>query len=120
SAINAAVIPQQLKLKDDKYYASLGASGAVNAVIFASILINPTQQMGIIFIPFIKFPAWIFGIIYLGISYYLARRKSSNPMSGRINHEAHFWGAFYGIIFMAAFEPKLIVSFYEQTIGRLF
>jgi membrane associated rhomboid family serine protease len=118
TAIYAAIIPQQLKLKEDRYYSSLGASGAVNAIIFAGILVSPMDKMGLIFIPGIHIPAWIFGLIYLVVSYFLAKRKSNNPMSGRINHEAHFWGAFYGIIFMAIVEPKLLVQFYQQITGN--
>jgi membrane associated rhomboid family serine protease len=117
TAIYAAVLPQQIKLKDDKYYASLGASGAVNSVIFAFILVSPMSQMGLFFIPFIRLPAWVFGLLYLAISYFLARRKSNNPMVGRINHEAHFWGAFYGLIFMAVVEPDLLKSFLFQVSG---
>jgi membrane associated rhomboid family serine protease len=116
TAIYAAVIPQYFKLKNDRSYASLGASGAVNAIVFAYIMVNPKAQLGLLLIPG-RVDAWIFGLIYLGISYFLARRKSRNPMVDRINHEAHFWGAFYGILFMSCVEPGLVVKFFNQVTG---
>ena len=44
-------------------------------------------------------PAWVFGILYLGISYFLSKRQAGNESVDRIGHEAHFWGAMFGIVF---------------------
>ena len=44
-------------------------------------------------------PAWVFGILYLGVSYYLSKRNAKNDSVDRIGHEAHFWGAIYGVLF---------------------
>ncbi len=74
-----------LKIKRINNYTSLGASGAVILV-----------QLGFFFIPM---PAWIFGILYLGISYYLSRRNTGNESVDKIGHEAHFWGAIFGVLF---------------------
>lgn len=54
------------------------------------------SQLGFFFIPM---PAWVFGILYLGISYYLSRRRTGNVSVDNIGHEAHFWGAIYGLVF---------------------
>lgn len=89
-----SIIPTYKKNKNNSGYSSLGASGAVSAILFAFIVLHPTSKLGMLFIPGLKIPAYIFGAIYLGISYYLSKKGNSN-----INHEAHYWGAVFGIIF---------------------
>lgn len=98
-AIYASSVSEYFKNKNNSYYTSLGASGAVNALIFSYILCAPTSSLGFFFIPM---PAWIFGIAYLGISYYLSRRNTGNGSVDRIGHEAHFWGAIFGLLFTLA------------------
>ena len=95
SALFVCLLPTYFKHKDSYHYRSLGASGAVSAIVFAFIFLDPLQGIGLIIIPGINLPAFLFGIIYLGVSAYLANRGSSN-----INHSAHFWGAVYGIVFL--------------------
>lgn len=113
SAIFAASLHQFFKNKDNEAYISLGASGAVNAVVFAFILVYPNSQMGFLFLPF-AVPAWIFGLFYLGISFYLSSRRSNNPFLNRIDHSAHFWGALYGLCFMAVLQPSLLQEFLDK------
>lgn len=95
-AIYASSISEYFKNKNNPQYSSLGASGAVNALLFSYILCAPTSSLGFFFIPM---PAWIFGIAYLAISYYLSRRKNAHQAIDNIGHEAHFWGAIFGILF---------------------
>lgn len=96
SALGVCLLPTYAKHKDDSYYRSLGASGAVSAVIFASFLINPLATTGFLFLPeSLGIPAFIFGFLYLGITSYLDKRGGGN-----INHSAHLWGALYGIGFV--------------------
>jgi membrane associated rhomboid family serine protease len=85
------LIPTYVKHKDDYYYRSLGASGAVSAVIFAGIFLSPMQRLGFMFIP-VPIPGFIFGLIYLAITAYLDRKGA-----GGINHSAHLFGAIAGI-----------------------
>lgn len=92
------LIPTYAKHKDDYYYRSLGASGAVSAVIFAGIFIAPLQKLGIILLP-ISMPGFIFGFVYLGITAYLDKRGA---MAG-INHSAHLFGALAGIGLLIVF-----------------
>jgi membrane associated rhomboid family serine protease len=95
-AIYASSISEYFKNKDNKYYSSLGASGAVNALIFSYITCLPLTELGFFFIPM---PAWIFGVLYLAICYYLSRRNTGYESVDKIGHEAHFWGAIFGVLF---------------------
>jgi membrane associated rhomboid family serine protease len=95
-AIYASSISEYFKNKNNTHYTSLGASGAVNALIFSFITCSPMSQLGFFFIPM---PAFVFGILYLGVSYYLSKRRTGSDSVDRIGHEAHFWGAMFGILF---------------------
>lgn len=94
SALIVCLLPTYFNNKENYHYRSLGASGAVSAMVFAFIFLAPLQGIGLMFIP-VHFPAFIFGIVYLIVSAYLANRGESH-----INHSAHFWGAVYGIVFL--------------------
>jgi membrane associated rhomboid family serine protease len=101
------------KHKRDIYYNALGASGAVSAVIFSFIIIYPTYPLHFMFLPLPKgIPAYIFGFIFLGIEYYLGKRGQSN-----IGHDAHFWGAIYGVVLTIILKPALFTRFIEQITG---
>ncbi|MDA3615563.1 rhomboid family intramembrane serine protease [Polluticaenibacter yanchengensis] len=94
-ALLFSILPSYKKNETNSGYSSLGASGAVSAVIFASIVLRPKKEIGFLFLPKeLYFPGYIFGIVYLIASYYMAKKKNDN-----INHEAHYWGAVFGIIF---------------------
>lgn len=93
TAIVVAVIPDYFKYKDRSFYRSLGASGAVSAVVFSAITIQPKMPIQFIFIPF-PIPGYIFGIGFLILSAALAKKGTGN-----IGHNAHFWGSIYGILF---------------------
>jgi membrane associated rhomboid family serine protease len=95
-ALFFCLLPTFAKHKNDYYYRSLGASGAVSAVIFVGILLQPQAKIGLFFIPPI-IPGYVFGPIYLIASSFLERRSRDN-----VNHSAHFWGAIFGIIFVVA------------------
>jgi membrane associated rhomboid family serine protease len=99
--------------KDNPYYNALGASGAVSAVVFAYIIMAPTQKFGLLFLPGIDIPAYIFGAIFLGVEYYLGKKGNTN-----IGHNAHFWGAIHGAVFTAVLKPELIPSFIQQVFGQ--
>lgn len=96
SALVVCLLPTYTQNKDNYHYRSLGASGAVSAVIFAFIFLNPLQGIGLIFLPReLMIPGFIFGFLYLAISSYLDKKGGGN-----INHSAHIWGALYGIVFL--------------------
>jgi membrane associated rhomboid family serine protease len=89
-----ASLPSFFKHQDNSSYRSLGASGAVSAVIFAAILWDPSMSLGILFIPF-PIPAYIFGPIYLAVEYFSMKRGGTG-----IAHDAHLGGAVFGILFV--------------------
>jgi len=97
-------IPSYIRHRKDPDYRSLGASGGVASVIFASILFNPVApDGGGIYIFPIPFPIqpFLFGLLYLGYSYYQGRRQGDN-----INHDAHFYGALYGMLVTLMMFPQ--------------
>ena len=97
--------------KNNIYYNALGASGAVSAVVFAFIVLEPTARLGLMFIP-IPIPAYLFGLIYLGVEYYLGKKGQSN-----IGHDAHFWGAVFGVVFTIILKPALFHEFINKING---
>ncbi len=105
SALAVCLIPTYISNKANHYYRSLGASGAVSAVVFAGIFIYPEQQIGFFIIPPI-IPGFIFGPLYLILTAYLAKRGGSG-----INHSAHLWGALYGIAFLIVMSLALHTGF---------
>ena len=88
------------KHRDNPEYASLGASGAISAVLFASIVYFPHQSLFILPFPF-PIPAPLFAVAYLAYTYYSARHPT-----GRINHDAHLGGALTGLAFVAVTTPS--------------
>ena len=89
---------------------SLGASGAVSAVLFASILWIPNGGIGLFFIP-ISIPAWIFGILYLLFEYYMGKKGGGN-----VAHDAHFGGAIFGIVYVLFINFSKGIDFIEYII----
>jgi membrane associated rhomboid family serine protease len=87
------------KHRNNPEYATLGASGAISAVLFASIVYSPNSTLIIFPLP-IPIPAWLFAISYLAYTYYSARHPH-----GRINHDAHLGGALTGLAFIAVTDP---------------
>ena len=100
----ASSIPSLIKHKDNPQYATIGASGAVEAVLFAFIVIFPFEKIYLFFIP-IGIPAIIFGALFVAYSIWASKKE------GKINHEAHIGGAAWGLIYMFAFVPNTIDHF---------
>jgi membrane associated rhomboid family serine protease len=94
SSLLVSILPTYFKHQNDYSYRSLGASGAVSAVVFAGLMIAPYVEVGFFIIPPI-IPGFIFGPLYLLISALLDKRGGDN-----INHSAHIWGAIYGVLFI--------------------
>lgn len=107
-SIVAASLATYYKYKDVQHFASIGASGAVSAVLFAAILLQPTLSLYLMFIP-IPIPGFIYGAFYLWYSSYAARRGGDG-----IDHTAHFYGAVFGFLFPLVLKPLLFGSFIAQ------
>ncbi|HRI60705.1 MAG TPA: rhomboid family intramembrane serine protease [Saprospiraceae bacterium] len=107
-AIVAASSATYQKHKNTPNFASIGASGAVAAVLFACILLDPTIGIMMFFIP-IPIPGFIFGVLYLWYSSYAAQKGGDN-----IDHTAHFFGAVFGFFFPLLLKPSLFLHFIEQ------
>ncbi len=102
-ALLVSILPSYLKNQKNPNYLSLGASGAVSAVLFAFILLSPWS---IIFVFFIPAPAIIYAAFYVGYSIWMDRRGGD-----RINHSAHLAGAAFGVLFMLAMRPEIFQHF---------
>ena len=112
-ALVVATLPTYLKNVNNYQYRSLGASGAVSAVVFAGLTLLPQLPINFMFIP-IDIPGYIFGIIYLAVSAYLDRKGGGN-----VNHSAHFWGAAFGVVFtlilcLALAKLNVLENFLKQ------
>ena len=111
SAIVIAILPTYLRHRHDARYRSLGASGGVSAVLFASILFDPWTRLIIFPIP-LPIPAFVFALLYVGYSIWMDRRGGDN-----VNHSAHLWGAAYGVIFTLLLEPRVAGHFVRSLLG---
>ena len=106
-------MPSVLKHRENYNYYSLGASGAVSAVVFSAILYNPLGQMMILPIP-VPIPAVIFGILYLVYCSYASKYSRDN-----INHDAHLYGALSGLMITIIFHPGILPGFFQQITERV-
>ncbi len=104
-----ATLPSINKHSDNDLYWSLGASGAVSAVLFSYIMMVPTNTLNFIFLPGVDIPAFVLGIAYLAYEYYMDKRGG-----GRIAHDAHFYGALFGIIYTIALDYHIAENFITQ------
>ena len=107
----ASDIGTWFKHRGDAGYQTLGASGAILAVLFASIVYFPSGSIFILPIP-VPIPAPLFAVAYLAYTYYASRRAG-----GRVNHDAHFSGALAGIAFVALTDPDAIRRAWAQLFG---
>lgn len=98
-----SILPTYLKNRNNADYRSLGASGAVSAVLFSFVLLAPWSQIIVLVIPM---PAIIYAVLYTAYSIYMDRRGKDS-----INHSAHLWGAAYGVLFTVLIEPRILPHF---------
>lgn len=101
-----------IRNQDNSNYISLGASGAVSSIIFAAMLWNPTMELGLIFLPGIMIPAYIFGPLYLAFEFWAFKRQKTN-----IAHDAHIGGAIFGLIYILLINFEKGKDFFNQIIG---
>ncbi len=102
-----ASISTIIKHRENYNYSGVGASGAVAAVTFCHIFLEPLRN--IYFFGIIPIPGILFGVLYLVYSQYMNKKANDN-----INHDAHFYGAVYGFLYLLILEPSLLQSFLQN------
>ncbi|MBK7410773.1 MAG: rhomboid family intramembrane serine protease [Saprospirales bacterium] len=102
-------IPSYLKHRNNPQFSSVGASGAVSGIIFVFVLFQPWSILLLFFI--IPVPAIIAAVGYLIYSSWASRRGGS-----RINHDAHFYGAIFGLLIALAMKPDLFSLFWDRLL----
>lgn len=111
-ALVVSILPTYLKNKNNPNYLSLGASGAVSAVLFAFILLSPWS---LIFVLFIPAPAIVYAVFYVGYSLWMDKRGGD-----QFNHSAHLAGAAFGVLFMLCMEPGILGHFLQRLANPSF
>lgn len=111
-ALIVSEIPSYIKHRNNNEYRSLGASGAVAAIVFAFILIAPWATIYVFFIPV---PAILYGVLFLVYSAYMSKKGKDN-----INHSAHLWGAVVGIVVTIIVQPAVVNIFIEKLLRPSF
>lgn len=111
-ALVVSILPTYLKNRNNPNYRSLGASGAVSAVLFSFILLAPWSRIVVFVIPM---PAIVYAVLYVMYSIYMDRRGQGN-----VNHSAHLWGAAFGVIFTLAVRPQVLAHFLSELANPRF
>lgn len=102
-----SITPSYKRHMHNAGYNALGASGAVAAVLFAAILFRPLDKIYLYGV--FGLPGIVVGIAYLGYSYYMDKKGGDF-----INHDAHFWGAVYGVLFTVLLKPTIFLHFLDE------
>ncbi len=111
-AIIVSVLSTLQKHKNDMWYNGVGASGAVSAVLFSSVLFQPLTSICLYGI--LCFPGFIWAIVYLVYSYYMGKKSMDNT-----NHDAHIYGALFGIAFSLLLRPSTGLEFVQKIMSWL-
>jgi len=109
SALLVSVLPGYLRHRQNPSYRTLGASGAVSAVLFAFI---PLAPWNLIYVFFLPVPALLYGVLFIGYSVYMDRRGGD-----AVNHSAHLWGAVYGLMFVILADDRVLPRFLRLLVS---
>lgn len=109
----ASILPSYFDHRDELEYRSLGASGAVTAVLFAYILFEPWSMLYVMFA--LPVPAIVYAVLYVVYSIW-----SEAKGTGRTNHSAHLWGGAFGVAFTLVLQPSLVGRFLEALLHPTF
>jgi membrane associated rhomboid family serine protease len=114
TALAASSIFDFIKNRNNSGYAALGASGAVSAVLFSTLIFDP-WSIGVKIFGIIALPNIAFGVLYIVYCAYMSKRGGDN-----IGHNAHLWGSVYGFVFAAVLKPELFKSFLDKLMHPSF
>ena len=106
----AASLPSYEKHKHNIAYSAVGASGAVSAVLFSAIFLDPGMKLNLFFPPVRNVPAPIFGVLYLVYCWYAAKHARDN-----VAHDVHYWGSIFGIVFTLVIYHQSFFNFIEAV-----
>lgn len=109
-AIVVADIPTLIKHRDHHNYNALGASGGVAAILFSYILFQPLEKLCLYGLPFLCFPGILWAAVYVIYSYYAGKKGRGN-----INHDAHLFGAVFGMVYTIIVFPRALGIFIDQV-----
>ncbi len=111
-AVVVAILPTHWQHRHDATYRSLGASGAVSAVLFSYILFAPWSMILVFFIPV---PAIVYAVLYVAYSFWMDKKGTDN-----VNHSAHLTGAAFGVLATLLIEPRAASFFMQQIVNPKF
>jgi membrane associated rhomboid family serine protease len=114
TALIASSIFDFIKNRNNSGYAALGASGAVSAVLFSTLIFDPWSK-GVAIFGILALPNIVFAVLYLWYCAYSAKRGGDN-----IGHNAHMWGSLYGFAFTAIVRPELFKDFLDKLMHPSF
>ncbi len=112
-ALIISIFPSYLRHINNENYASLGASGAVSAVLFAYISVAPWQMLYLF--AAVPIPAILFAVAYVAYSMYAQKKAQDN-----VNHGAHLWGAAFGVIATIILYPNVVNYFIDKLLSPPF
>ena len=107
-----SILPAYIRNRNNDQYRTLGASGAVSAVLFAFILFQPWATIYLYVLPV---PAILYAVAYVTYSVYSERKGGGN-----VNHSAHLCGAAYGVVFTLLVEPRAFAAFFSALVQPRF
>lgn len=104
----AATLPSMRKQADNYGYSAVGASGAVSAVMMAFMIMYPTAEIAFFFI--LPMPAFLGVFVFFILEHLMQKNMKTN-----IAHDAHIWGAIFGLVFVTLLDKDFLISFIAQV-----
>ena len=111
-AIILSDLPSYFKYKDHYGYRSLGASGGVSAIVFATIIFSPWQS--IYLYGAFKISAALYAVLFVAYCIYMGKKAQDN-----VNHDAHLWGSIFGLLYMFIIISINDMQLFQEILEQL-